>query len=67
MYESVDPVLKHGWYRYEWRFYEPGASEPIPVTGAERHTLDATSGAEIELVGADFYSAGASTARVVSR
>ncbi len=57
MYESVEPVLAHGWYKYEWRFYEPGATEPIP-TDAAVYTMDTTSVDEFELQPVNFNSAG---------
>ncbi len=65
VYDSVVPVLEQGVFKYEWRFYEPGATEPI-VTDAVRYVLDARGVSEVSLQNVNLTRAGA-TARVVAR
>ncbi len=65
VYDSVGPVLRRGVFKYEWRFYEPGATTPI-VTDAQRYVMDTRGLSSFDLTNVNLTRAGA-TVRVVAR
>jgi hypothetical protein len=56
VYDSVTPVLRHGWYAYQWRIYEPSATEPALVSKV--YGMDVRDATSFDLQAVDFRSSG---------